>query len=170
VEQGIASGKSMKRRPGLEQALAQMEPGRVLVSAKLDRVSRSLLDFAALLDRAGREGWSLVVLDAGVDTTTPNGRAMIGMIAVFAQLERELISERTRDALAAARGRGQQLGRPITGGAHRDHLISRIAELRSEHRPLAEIAALLEADGEPTVTGGFRWHPTTVKRLIAPAA
>lgn len=166
VEQDIASGKDM-RRQGMERALGRISQGQaqVLVAAKLDRISRSLLDFAGLIDRANHEGWSLLVLDAGIDTDTPNGRAMIGMIAVFAQLERELIGERTKAALAVARSRGQRLGRPPVGGPRRGELLDRIAELRSGGLSLAAVAERLEGDGEPTLTGSFRWHPNTVARL-----
>lgn len=169
VEQDIASGKDLKR-PGLERALERVSAGGlVLVASKLDRISRSVHDFSGLLDRSLHEGWSLLVLDAGIDTSTPNGRAMVGMISVFAQLERELIGERTKAALAVARSAGTRLGRPPVGGPHREHLVQRIGELQKSGLSHVGIAARLEADGEPTLRGGFRWHPTAVKRLLSDA-
>lgn len=170
VEQDIASGKDL-RRPGLERALERVSAdGLVLVASKLDRISRSVHDFSGLLDRSLKQGWSLLVLDAGIDTSTPNGRAMVGMISVFAQLERELIGERTKAALAVARSAGTRLGRPPVRGPHREHLVRRIGELQKNGLSQAGIAAALEADGEPTLRGGFRWHSTAVARLQNPTA
>ncbi len=80
--------------------------------AKLDRLSRSLLDFALLMERSQREGWSIVALDLGVDTTSPGAEMMANVMASFSQFERRLIGERTSAALQAAKARGQRLGRP----------------------------------------------------------
>ena len=101
IEDAGYSGKSMKR-PGIAAALDALRQKRAdtLVVAKLDRLSRSMLDFAALMDRASHEHWALVALDLGVDTTTPSGEAMANVMATFAQFERRLIAQRTRDALA----------------------------------------------------------------------
>jgi DNA invertase Pin-like site-specific DNA recombinase len=89
-------------RPGLGEALSAVESSEatVLVVAKLDRLSRSLLDFAALMERSRRKRWALGALDLGVDTTTPAGEAMANLMATFAQFERRLIGRRTKDALA----------------------------------------------------------------------
>ena len=65
-----------------------------LVVSRLDRLSRSLRDFTALLERARRQGWALTVLDADVDTSTAAGEAMANVIGVFAQFERRRIGER----------------------------------------------------------------------------
>jgi DNA invertase Pin-like site-specific DNA recombinase len=83
-----------------------------VVVAKLDRLSRSTVALGKLLDRSRDEGWNLVALDVGLDLSTPTGRAMAGIVGVFAQWERETISERTCRALEAARARGTRLGRP----------------------------------------------------------
>jgi hypothetical protein len=84
-----ASGGTMKR-PELQRCLAGFEAGDVLVVAKLDRLSRSLMDFASLMDRSKREGWAIVALDMAVDTSTPSGRVVANVMASFAQYEREL--------------------------------------------------------------------------------
>ena len=110
----IASASSMKR-PLLEEAIqkaGQWHGKGIVVVSRLDRLTRSTLHFAQLLERADAEGWKLVCLDPNVDMTTPYGRAMAGMAAVFAQLERELISQRTKEGMAAARAAGVRLGRP----------------------------------------------------------
>src|SRR6266545_521052 len=110
------------RRPGIQLALERLERGdaRALVVSKLDGLSRSLLDFTGLMARAQKEGWALVALDCGVDTTSPAGEAMANVLATFAQFERRLIAERTRDALAAKRAEAERrgdtfkIGRPRT--------------------------------------------------------
>lgn len=88
-------------------ALEAVEGGQAdaLCVAKLDRLSRSLLDFAGLMERSRKRGWSLVALDLGVDTSTPSGEMMASVLATFAQFERRLIGERTRAALAEKRAR-----------------------------------------------------------------
>jgi DNA invertase Pin-like site-specific DNA recombinase len=94
-------------RPVLEQAVqAVEEAGGTLMVARLDRLSRSVGHFAGLLDRAQAKGWTIICLDPAVDMSTPYGRAMAGMASVFAQLERELISQRTKEGLRAAKKRG----------------------------------------------------------------
>src|SRR5215203_5002297 len=113
IEDAGWSAKDLKR-PGLQMALAMLK-GReadALVVSKMDRLSRSLLDFAGIMQRAQREGWALLALDSPADLTTPSGEAMAGVMAVFAQLERRLIGERTRAALAQRREAGVVLGRP----------------------------------------------------------
>src|SRR5207247_3737910 len=97
-----ASGKSPNGRHGLQKALQALDRGRgdVLVVAKLDRLSRSLKDFAGMMDMAARKKWALVALDLGVDTTTPSGELCANVLVSLAQWERRAIGQRTKDALA----------------------------------------------------------------------
>src|SRR6478609_5311099 len=115
IEDAGYSAKDL-RRPGVRAALEELERGRAdaLVVAKLDRLSRSMLDFTALMAKAQKQGWALVALDCAVDTTTPAGEAMANVLATFAQFERRLISQRTREALAVKKAAGVRLGRPRT--------------------------------------------------------
>lgn len=161
------SGKTL-RRPGIAAALDALTHHRAdtLVVAKLDRLSRSMLDFAALMDQATRERWALVALDLGVDTSTPAGEAMASVLATFAQFERRLIGERTKAALAAKKRAGVRLGRPRTLP---DDVLRRIVSERATGRTLAAIADGLTADGVPTVQGGRRWWPTTIRAALGTA-
>lgn len=163
VEQDVASGSSMQR-PGLDRALDSVASGSVqaVVAARLDRVSRSALDFAVLIDRARRDGWRLVVLDVGLDMTTPQGELMAGVLAQVAQFERRLISDRTREALAAARARGTRLGAPPRPVA--DGLPAAIRKWRRAGWSLRRIADELESAGVPA-PGGARWYPSSVRRV-----
>ena len=106
-----SSGKSLKR-PAIQKALAMLaaHDADAIVTAKLDRLTRSVKDFMVLLEMSARQKWDIVVLDFQLDTTTASGRMSAGMMMQFAQFERELIGERTKAALAAAKSRGVVLG------------------------------------------------------------
>jgi DNA invertase Pin-like site-specific DNA recombinase len=161
----VKSGKSVKARPVLVEALSRLKSGeaQVLIVAKLDRLSRSLFDFATLLQRAEREGWSVVLLDLGVDTTTPVGRLQAQIVASVAEFERARISERCRDASKAKRARGQRVG----GVAQTSRKVAvRVAQLRSSGFTLAAIADDLNTRGVPTARQGSKWYPATVKALL----
>src|SRR5436190_24324608 len=113
LEDAGYSAKDLKR-PAIKAALEMLRSGDAggLVVAKLDRLSRSMLDFTAIMAKAQKQGWALVALDCAVDTTSPAGEAMTHVLATFAQFERRLIGQRTREALAAKREQGVRLGRP----------------------------------------------------------
>ena len=99
----VESGASVASRPVLTELLARLRRGDTLAVAKLDRLTRSLADFAVITEDMERRGVKLVVVDMGIDTTTPNGEMMAGMLAVFARFERRMIRERTRAAWAVKR-------------------------------------------------------------------
>ncbi len=157
-----ASGKQVN--PGLRKALGELAAGLAdgLIVARMDRISRSLLHAVEILDLAKNQGWALVVLDLGVDLTTPAGRALAGTMAVFAEFERELIRERTRAAASAAKARGKKLGRPrqVT-----QEVARRIVELRDAGKSYDAIARELEGAGELSPTGRPTWQSSTVRRI-----
>ena len=165
IHEDAASGKSLAARTGLHLALRDVEGGaaEALVVAKLDRLSRSLLDFASLMERSRRKGWALVALDLGVDTTTPQGEMVANVMASFAQFERKLIGQRTREALAVKRQMGVRLGRPPVLD---DRIRRRIRRERSRGRSLAAIMADLNRDAVPTAHGGSRWHVSTIQAVL----
>jgi DNA invertase Pin-like site-specific DNA recombinase len=160
-----ASARSLAARPGLARALADVDTGRAgaLVVAKLDRLSRSLLDFSSLMERSRKKSWALVALDLGVDTTTPSGEMMANVLAVFAQFERRLIGQRTREALSVKRHQGVRLGRPPVLSPD---LVAKIRRRRARGASLAAIAEHLNANAIPTAHGGHRWHVSTVRALL----
>lgn len=86
--------------------------GEGLIVAKLDRLARSVVHAANIIENAQAQGWSLVVLDLSLDLTTAAGRLMARTVVNFAEYERELISERTKAGLAAKKQRGEPIGRP----------------------------------------------------------
>ena len=105
------SGRDLNR-PGMRDVIGRRDAAEAdcLVVAKLDRLSRSLLDFASLSDHARRSGWGLVALDIAVDTTTPAGEAMANVLATFAQFERRMIGQRIREARAQLRAQSRVYG------------------------------------------------------------
>jgi len=164
IEDAGFSARSVNR-PGLTLALDRLKRGEasVLVVAKMDRLSRSLLDFAGIMQRAQREGWALVALDSPADLTTPSGEAMAGVMAVFAQLERRLIGERTRAALAQRREAGVRLGRPRLIPPEVE---ARARELRAQGLSVRKVGAQLVAEGFQPPSGGA-WNPATLQRVFA---
>ena len=163
------SGKSIAGRPALADALSAVEDGRAgtLVVAKLDRLSRSLLDFAGLMKRAQEGGWNLVALDLGIDLSTPAGEFLASVMASAAQWERRIIGQRTKDALAARRAAGVRLGRPSGVPVE---IVRRIVEARAAGQSLRTIADLLTGEGVPTAQGGQRWHASTVRAVVSSQA
>src|SRR4029078_982727 len=91
-----------------------LEEGKAsaLVVAKLDRLSRSMLDFSKLMAKATQQHRALVARDVAGDTSTPSGEAMANMLATFSQFERRLISQRTKEALAVKKAEGGRLCPP----------------------------------------------------------
>src|SRR5271167_4119071 len=98
-------------RPALTRCLKILQPGDTLIVWKLDRLGRSLRDLIHMLDDFKRQGIKFKSLTEAIDTETPTGRAMWQMIGVLAELERSLITERTRAGVKAAQRRGVKFGR-----------------------------------------------------------
>lgn len=114
IYEDLASGRK-DARPGLQNCLKALQPGNTLVVWKLDRLGRDLKHLVNLIDDLRKREVGFKVLTghgAQIDTTTPNGRLVFGIFASLAEFERELIVERTRAGLAAARARGRKGGRP----------------------------------------------------------
>jgi DNA invertase Pin-like site-specific DNA recombinase len=110
----LASG-SKDSRPGFDACLKALQPGNTLVVWKLDRLGRTMKHLVNLVDDLGTKGIGLQVLTgqgAKIDTTTPSGRMVFGIFSALAEYERDLIQERTKAGLAAARARGRKGGRP----------------------------------------------------------
>ena len=165
VLEDVASGKAAAGRPSLQEALSRLGAGEadVLMASKLDRLSRSTYDFVSLQVRAEQEGWRVLTLDLAVDTTTPQGEAMASMAATFAQLERRLIGERTKAALAVAKAQGVRLGRPQVLPRK---VVVRIVTERASGHTLQQIADGLNQDRVPTAHGGTVWWPSTVRYVL----
>ncbi len=156
------SGSSLDR-PALQHALTALRrrEADALVVAKLDRLSRSLPDFASVLQLARKQRWAVIALDLGVDTTTPAGRLIANVMASVAEWEREVIGQRTSEALRAAQARGVRVGRPPAVPLP----LQRIVADHQDGLSFRAIAEFLNAEGVPTAHGGAAWHPSTVARV-----
>lgn len=163
VRVDVASGKSLRKRDELGRTLRDLAAGEadVLVVAKLDRLSRSVMDFAAIMETAKGEGWSIVVLDMDVDMTTSMGELVANIMISLAQWERRVIGERTKAALAVVKSRGTPLGRRSNVDPETLRLIRM---LRDGGRSYQGIADALTREGVDTAQGG-KWHAATVRKL-----
>jgi site-specific DNA recombinase len=116
-DDGGFTGGNMER-PALRRLLADVEAGRIdcIVVYKVDRLSRSLLDFARIVETLEKHAVTFVSVTQQFNTTSSMGRLTLNILLSFAQFEREIISERTRDKIAAAKRRGKWSGgRPVLG-------------------------------------------------------
>jgi len=164
-DEGISGGKDVHQRPGLAASIAAVEQaaaGAILV-AKSDRVARSLRTLLNVVDRVERAGGSVVSVDGTIDTSTAAGRFTTSVMGGVAELERALISDRTRAALAVKRAQGVRLGMPSMIPAE---VVARIVSARDGGTSLRAIAAALTADGVPTARGGSKWQLSTVQGVL----
>lgn len=157
-----ASGKSLVGREALREAIEAIESGEadVLVVSRLDRLSRSLVDFAGLLARAQKRGWNLVALDLGVDLSTSAGRFLAHVMGAAAEWERDVISQRTKEAMAAKKAAGVRLGRPRRVP---DEVCRQIGALREQGLTWQAVADTLNELDISTFSGGRQWYPSTAR-------
>jgi len=101
-----------KDRAELQNMLGQIRQGDVVVIWKLDRLARSMKDLVSLVTEVQKKGAELQSLNDHIDTTTPTGKFTFHLFAALAEFERDIIKERTKAGLAAARARGRKGGRP----------------------------------------------------------
>jgi DNA invertase Pin-like site-specific DNA recombinase len=168
------TGANLKR-PGIKRALKLIARGKVdgLVVAKLDRVSRSASDTAVLLDWIANEARAdFVALDVEwADTTTPQGKLMIGLFALLAEYFRGLTAQRTSAALKQLRVQGRAYGPGAV--SDRPELARTIRRWRTHGFPgvprpatLAEICSRLNSTGVPTPRGGRTWRPSSLQTVL----
>lgn len=162
----VASG-GRDDRELLSAALDSLRRGEAdgLIVAKLDRLARNVIQVAQIMQTAKKQGWQLVALDLGVDTSTPAGELVANVLAAVAQWERRVISDRTTVALEQARARGVILGRPVEIPSE---VAARIHGERAQGSTLREIAAALNAEDVPTARGGA-WHASTIRTVLGRA-
>ncbi len=188
-DDGGFTGGSLER-PALQRLLDDIERGEVdmVVVYKVDRLSRSLLDFARLMEKFEKKSIGFVSITQHFDTSSSMGRLILNVLLSFAQFERELISERTRDKMAAARRRGKWTGGPPVLGyridAERRALavipeeaeVVRLAfDLYLKTRSIGAVATRLNVLGHTQkrhttkagkMVGGRPWDKDAVHRLI----
>jgi DNA invertase Pin-like site-specific DNA recombinase len=159
-----ASGKDLDRA-GLLRALGLIAEGKAdgLVAAKLDRLSRSVVDFGTLLEWFEAQRAVLVALDLQIDTSTPGGKLVANVFAAVAEWERGVIGERTRLALGALRADGRAVSGPSV--ADDVALAERVRGLRAAGMSRQAVCDVLNTEGVPTARGGFLWRPSSLQAV-----
>ncbi len=110
TDHGVSGAKTA--RPALDRMIANLKAGDTLTVWKLDRLGRSTIHLLSILEDLQARGIHFHAITQGIDTSTAVGRMIFGQLAVFAEYERSLISERTKAGMAAAKARGVHVGRP----------------------------------------------------------
>lgn len=188
-DDGGYTGGNMDR-PALKQLMADIEAGKIdcVVVYKVDRLSRSLLDFSRMMEKFDNAGVSFVSVTQQFNTTCSMGRLTLNILLSFAQFEREIISERTRDKIAASRRKGKWSGgMPLLGyGVDADtsklivdpdeaKRVRAIFDLYLEHRSLLKVVDELERKAwvtkqwttkKGTLRGGKVFNKTNLHRLL----
>lgn len=169
-DEGLSGKAEVRLRPGLVAAIDECKKtGAVLVAYSVSRIARRQRILWDLLDPEGGHRLSFISATEPFDTSTPMGRAMLGMIAVWSALEADLVSERTKDALAQARAKGTRLGAPPTAALISDDVRAKILAMSDEGLSLRAIADRLNAEGVGTAKGVGQWWPKTVRAVLIPA-
>jgi site-specific DNA recombinase len=174
VDAGI-SGKSMEKRQGLQKALAETGKGMVLVVYSLSRLARSTKDTLAISERLDKAGADLVSISERIDTTGAAGKMMFRILAVLAEFERDVVSERTTMALAHKKARGEKYA-PVPFGYQEiegrleaieseAQVVAEIVRRRNSGETLQAIADRLNEQGTPSKRGGT-WRPCTISYII----
>jgi len=160
---GISGKEELAHRPGLAAAVAACgEQKAVLVSYSVSRIVRRQRLLWNLLDPDGEVGLRISSATEPFDTSTPMGRAILGMIGVWSQLESDMVSQRTRDALAYVRSQGKRLGRPPEPLPERTY--NRACVLRFDCKlSWRVVAQRLTAEGYPAARGGLGHDPKTLR-------
>jgi DNA invertase Pin-like site-specific DNA recombinase len=161
-DDGLGGGSL--HRPALQAAMDAVTSGEAgtLIVARLDRLTRSVGDLCDLMDRSATEGWALAAADGALDTGSPMGRLMATVAGAFAELERSLIRQRTKDALAVKRASGARLGRPVELP---DAVRFRIGRMRADGMTLEAIADQLRKERVATARGG-EWRASGIAKVL----
>ena len=178
VDAGLSGGKA-ENRPGLQSALSDACKRRApLVVYSLSRMARSTKDALAIAERLDKAGADLVSLSESIDTTSAAGRMVFRMLAVLAEFERELISERTFAAMDHLRRQGRKVSgnvpfgwTEVAGGRlvpdeREQAVVAHIRALRDGGASLRDISRALEADRIPTKSGLLTWTPATIRGVL----
>jgi DNA invertase Pin-like site-specific DNA recombinase len=162
------SGKSIKGRPVLRDALGRLSSGdaNALFVTRIDRLARSTQDFLTIVDHAHKYNWRLVMLDLNLDTSSYQGRFVVTVMSALAEMERGIIAERQKDIHKDRRDRGLVWGKDL-GPKQRisEELRQRIKDDRARGLSLREIARGLDADGLKTAYGG-KWTASTINYVL----
>lgn len=185
IDAGVSAGKPLADRAGGAVVVDAVKRRKVraVVAVKLDRVFRNAGDCLTVTAEWDRAGVALHLVDMGgtaIDTSSAMGRFFLTVMAGAAEMERNLIRERTTSAMQHKRSKGERVGAvpygyrladdgvALEADADEQHTLSLVAQLRADGMSVRAIVDALEARG--VRARGARWHQTTVTRLLARAA
>jgi DNA invertase Pin-like site-specific DNA recombinase len=181
VDVVVDAGYSAKtlERPGMKRVLGMLDRGEIagVIVTKLDRITRSLADLGMLVDRYFTKAASLLSVSDSIDTRTASGRLVLNVLGSVSQWEREIISERTKEAMSHIKREGARIGRLPLGYKRSEEidvhgrrevvedpegqaLVRRVIELSGSHG-IREVARIVSRE-----TGRNVW-PTQVRRILA---
>jgi len=164
TDSGVSGSVPLRSRPAGAQAVEMAKAlGAILLVAKMDRLGRDAVDRLTTLRDAADEGWRIEAPDmGGIDSATPEGKLVHGMMASVAEYERELTRARTRAAMRAKIRRGERVGMPpqVDPAA-----VERARTLRASGLSYADIAACLDDEGFVPPRAS-RWHRKTVSHMV----
>lgn len=175
---GVSAGKPLADRPGGARLVKHLKRGHQVVALKLDRLFRDCADCLTTATTWERRDIALHLLDLGgqaVDTSTAMGRFFLTVMAGAAEMERNLVRERTRTAMQHKKRQGQRVGQipygkklgagdQLVDDQHEQHVIRRIRRWRKDGASIRLIARMLnDNDIKPR---GKKWHATTVARIL----
>ncbi len=183
-DEGISGSKDLKRRPGGQELIKRIRKDsiQVVVILKLDRGFRNARDCLETVETWQRKEVALHILDVGgntIDTNSAVGKFMLTVLAGAAEMERNLIKERTRDRLHSKMKHGDRVGAirfgfdldpqtptKLIANRKEQSVIRKIMRWRNDGISYRGIAELLTDRGIPTKTGNARWVHTTVRRIV----
>lgn len=181
-DEAVSGGKPILHRPGGSELIDTCKSGEVnaVIATKLDRMFRDALDCLQMNDVLTSHDVALHLLDLNVDTSNAMGKAFLTIAAAFAELELNRGKERTRDALAALKKRGVNLGavpygketvnesdqRTFCPSSYEEAAINLMRELRSKGATYQDIADALNEAGVPTKRNAGNWLRGTVHRIL----
>lgn len=182
VDRGVSAGKHLASREGGSKLLdlIQSKKAHHVVGLKLDRLFRNAGDALSTIEKWDKLGISTHLKDfmngSELDTSSPMGRMVLGISSVFAQFERDLGSQRTKDALQHKKKSKQAYCRGVFGYVRKgtemvedkteQAVISTIKAMREAGKSLRKIANHLMEQGIPTKRGGTKWYASTVKAIV----
>lgn len=174
VDAGV-SGKSMDKRTGLQDALKATKKDMALVVYSLSRLARSTQDTLSIADTINNRGADLVSITEHIDTTGAMGKMLFQLMAVFSEFERNVISERTKSALAHKKAKGEKYA-PVPFGYSEiekrlvvveaeAHIVTEILAKRKAGASMQKIADALNVQGVIGKQGG-KWYASSVKCIL----
>jgi site-specific DNA recombinase len=185
IDGGVSASTALAKRPGGGRVLAMIESGEAnaVIATKLDRLFRDTLDALTSTRAWDKAGIGLHLLDMNIDTSTAVGRLFLSLVAALAEMERNLIGERTSAALAHVKAQGGTLGGEalgwrrgpervpsgrlaVTDVAEEREAVDRIIVLHRDGLSLRGVAAALAQEGHQTKKGRGRWHASTVRAVL----